>query len=84
MFLVRFLFDMFEIGGVFLFVLKADFMGYQFDGVAFKIRKFQTLVLKEKRLLNISKVTDFSALLDGFGDFNHGVFAHAIHADVGF
>ena len=82
MFLVRFFFDVAEVGSVFFLVLEADFVRNKFDGLAFEIGQQLFFVLQKESLLNVSQFADFFSALDGLRDFHHGEFAHTIHTDV--
>ena len=81
--LVRLLFDMLEIGSVTLFVLQADLMRDQFNGFTFNCWEFLFFILKEEGLLDVSQFANFSSLLDGLGNLQHGIFAHSVNANVG-
>ena len=74
---------MLEIGSVAFFVLQADLVGNKLDGLSFESGERLAFILKEESLLDVGEFVDFSTLLKGFGDLHHGVFAHAIHSDVG-
>ena len=72
-----------EIGGIFFLVFQADFVRNEFDGLAFEIRQRLFFVLKKESLWNVSQFADFFAVLNGFSNFHHGEFPHAVDTDVG-